>query len=424
MFLQRLVLENVRSIEHLEISFLKNADELRQWTFILGENGSGKSTILRAIALLLAGSEALPELLGNPDSWIRNGKEECLIHADLVNKEGRVRPVDLRLRRGQFLKETFEHNRETLNVLDEAFAHTARNYLVIGYGVSRRLSSDKSLSTSSQSVFRNPRAGSVATLFQADATLNSIEQWAMDLDYQTSGKGLKLVQSTLNDFLPGIKFDQIDKEKKQLLFKTADGIVPLSYLSDGYQNVVAWCGDLLYRVTQVFKDHQKPFHARGLLLIDEIDLHLHPLWQRKLVEFLTKKLPNFQIITTTHSAMTVHQAGEGELFLLKREKPNASPTMTQYEGAPKDLKLHQLLVSPIFGLETSDSLEVEKMKNEYHKLNDKKQLSKTESVKFEQIKSEIAELPTSTYYYPAEEKQIDLLERIEKAFGSQNEENS
>lgn len=415
MFLQRLVLENVRSIEHLEISFLKNQSELRQWTFILGENGSGKSTILRAIALLLAGSEALPELLGNPDSWIRNGKDECLIHADLVNKEGRGRPVDLRLKRGQFLKETFENNRETLNVLDEALAHTARNYLVIGYGVSRRLSTDKSLSNVTQSVFRNPRAGSVATLFQPDATLNSIEQWAMDLDYQTSGKGLKLVQSTLNDFLPGIRFDQIDKEKRQLLFKTADGVVPLSYLSDGYQNVVAWCGDLLYRVTQVFKDHQKPFQSRGLLLIDEIDLHLHPLWQRKLVEFLTKKLPNFQIVTTTHSAMTVHQASAGELFLLKRDAPKKPPKLTQYEGAPKDLKLHQLLVSPIFGLETSDSLEVEKIKDEYRTLKSAENLSEAESARLEEVKNEIQSLPDSDYYYPQEKRHLELLERLEKS---------
>jgi predicted ATPase len=415
MFLQKLVLENVRSIEHLEISFVKKQNEIRKWTFILGENGCGKSTILRSIALLLAGSEALPELLGNPDSWIRNGKEECSIHADLVNKEGDIRSIDLKLKRGQSLFETFEHNRETLKILDEALKHTVRNYLVIGYGVSRRLSGDKSLSSSGSSNFRNPRASSVATLFQPDATLNSLEQWAMDLDYQTSGKGLNLVKSTLNDFLPGVDFDQIDKQNRQLLFKTADGIVPLSYLSDGYQNVVSWCGDLLYRITQVFKDHKKPFEARGLLLIDEIDLHLHPLWQRKLVDFLTKKLPNFQIVTTTHSAMTVHQAGEGELFLLKRETPQSSPSIKQYEGSPCDLKLHQLLVSPIFGLETSDSLEVERVKNEYRKLKSEKTLSKTESKKFKLAKSEVEALPTATYYYPQEENQLDLLAEIKSA---------
>ena len=81
-------------------------------------------------------------------------------------------------------------------------------------------------------------------------------------------------------------------------FQTMDGTVTLGELSDGYQNLAAWIGDLLYRITEAFAHHRQPLHARGLLLIDEIDAHLHPAWQRKLREFLTAKLPNFQIIAT------------------------------------------------------------------------------------------------------------------------------
>ncbi len=414
MFLQRLVLENVRSIKHLELPFVKEDDKVRKWTFILGENGCGKSTILRAIALLLAGSEALPELLGNPDSWIRNGESECLIHADFENKKGESRAIDLRLNRGALLKETFEHNRETLNVLDEALSHTNRSYLTIGYGVSRRFSNDKSLSNLNNTPFRNPRANCVATLFLSDAILNSLEQWAMDLDYQTSGEGIELISSALKGLLPGVDFYEIDKANRQLLFKTVDGILPLSALSDGYQNVIAWCSDLLYRITSTFQDHKNPFQARGLLLIDEIDLHLHPLWKRKLVDFLTEKLPNFQIIATTHSAITVHQAGEGELFMLRREEPTSAPTLTQFQGAPRDLKLQQLLVSPIFGLESSDSLKVEEIKNKYRNLSSKSALSLTEEKELSEVRTEIESLPTSDYF-PQEQRQMDLLEEIQKA---------
>lgn len=414
MFLQRLVLDNVRSIKQLELPFLKEDGKIRKWTFILGENGCGKSTILRAVALLLAGSEALPELLGNPDSWIRNGESECLIHADFENKKGESRTIDLRLRRGALLKETFERNRETLNVLDEALSHTSRSYLTIGYGVSRRLSNDKSLSSLSNNIFRHSRASCVATLFQPDATLNSLEQWAMDLDYQTSGAGIELINSALKDLLPEIDFYKIDKVNRQLLFKTPDGILPLSALSDGYQNVIAWCGDLLFRITSTFKDHKNPFEARGLLLIDEIDLHLHPLWKRKLVDFLTVKLPNFQIIATTHSAITVHQAGEGELFMLRRKEPNSAPTLTHFEGAPRDLKLNQLLISPIFGLESSDSLKVEEIKNKYRELRSKNSRSLSEENELSMVTSEIESLPTSDYF-PQEQSQIKLLEEIQKA---------
>ncbi|HEY4590358.1 MAG TPA: AAA family ATPase, partial [Thermoanaerobaculia bacterium] len=83
MFLKRLTLENVRSIERLDLSLEEGEGEVRKWTFLLGENGCGKSTLLRTAALVLAGSDALPELLVDPDSWIRIDRESALIRVDL-----------------------------------------------------------------------------------------------------------------------------------------------------------------------------------------------------------------------------------------------------------------------------------------------------------------------------------------------------
>ena len=105
-------------------------------------------------------------------------------------------------------------------------------------------------------------------------------------------------------------------------------------------------------------DYSDPLRARGLLLIDEIDLHLHPLWQRRIVSFLTKALPNLQIVVTTHSPLTVHQAGENELFVLRREE-GQEVSVTAFAGAPNRLLLPQLLESPLFGLHTLDSPQVE-----------------------------------------------------------------
>ena len=339
----------------MELPFLDSSGKIRKWTLLLGENGCGKSTVLRAISLLMAGSEALPELLDNPDNWIRLGKNECLISADLVTARGEDRHIELTLRRGDKVKEVFARNKATLEDLDDALEHTARNYLTIGYGVSRRLSSARSPSALSE-IYNKPRAQCVATMFSSDAILNPLESWAMDLHYRRGAQGLEIVKQALSDLLPGVDFKGIDKETRQLTFHTADGNLPLSLLSDGYQNVAGWCGDLLYRVTEIFSDFKNPFDARGLLLIDEIDLHLHPVWKRQLVSFLTEKLRNFQIIATTHSALTVHQAGEGELFVLRRRAANSPPTVTQYEGAPRNLMLHQLLLSPLFNLDTVDRL--------------------------------------------------------------------
>ncbi|MBV9957131.1 MAG: AAA family ATPase, partial [Acidobacteria bacterium] len=397
MFLQRLTLENVRSIEKLELPFLTEDGKVRKWTLLLGENGSGKSTVLRAISLLLAGSEALPELLKNPDEWIRLGHDEAVIHADMVTAKGQTRTAELRLRRGDKVKDVFTRNEKALDELDSAIEHSPRNYLTIGYGVSRRLSTTTQSPTAStgSSVLHHPRALSVATMFSPDAVLNPLEGWAMDLHYRRGQQGLRIVKKALTDLLPGVTFLGIDKERRQLLFKTPDGKIPLTLLSDGYQNVAAWCGDLLYRITEIFADYKSPFSARGLLLVDELDLHLHPIWKRQLVNYLTEKLPNFQIIATTHSALTVHQAGPEELYVLRRETPSSAPTLYQFPGEPRKMMLHQLLLSPLFNLPTVDSPHVETQKAEFRRLRatPMSKLAPTEKRRFKELKQDISELP-------------------------------
>ena len=359
MFLERIELENVRSIAALDLP-LSHEGRVRPWTMLLGENGAGKSTVLRAVALALAGSEALPELLADSDRWIRRGARHAAIRLALVTAAGEKRRVELRLRRGDSLAKTFDLNRSTLEELDDALAHTARNYFCVGYGVSRRASA---AFVSRQERLRHPRARSVATLFDPDALLQPVESWAMDLDYRRPAQARAILRGTFAQILPGMGFAGIDKQKRELLFDTPDGRLPLAALSDGYQNIIAWCGDLLFRITETFADYKSPLAARGLLLIDEVDLHLHPLWQRKLQSFLRGKLPGMQVLASTHSPLTAHQAEEGELFMLRRPSPKAPPELKPFPGDPRKLLLHQFLMSPAFGLETADSVYVEHLKS-------------------------------------------------------------
>ncbi len=365
MFLRRLRLTNIRSIAELDMSFETGKSAARPWTFVLGENGAGKSTVLRAIALALAGSEALPEVLGDHDWWIREGESEGSIQVEIATSKDERRTACLRFVRGATTLRFLTDNATTLEALDNALAHAARNYFVVGYGVSRRAPADNKSPHSITSVsYRASRAQNIATLFSSGAALVSLEQWAMDLDYRRGGAGLEIVRRALDTLLPNVTFDGVDKERRGLRFKTADGVLPLELLSDGYQAMAAWCGDLLYRITETFANHKNALAARGLLLIDELDLHLHPVWQRQLVTFLRTTLPNFQFVTTTHSPLTVHQAGEGELFLLRRPEESAPARLSQFEGAPNKFMLHQLIQSPIFGLDTLDSPQTAKVRRE------------------------------------------------------------
>jgi energy-coupling factor transporter ATP-binding protein EcfA2 len=127
MFLKRIVLENIRGLPRLDLSFEGAEDDVRRWTMTLGENGTGKSTLLRSIALVLAGSEALPELLVSPRHWVRKGERAGAIEADLVTAENKPRKLRLELRPGDTIREIFERNRESMADLDYALAQSARN---------------------------------------------------------------------------------------------------------------------------------------------------------------------------------------------------------------------------------------------------------------------------------------------------------
>lgn len=417
MFLRELTIHNLRSIKDLHLSFESPDGTTRKWTLILGENGCGKSTVLRAAALLFAGSDALPQLLGHDvDSWIRYGADEASISATLMTADGETREVTLRLPRGTSVSKLFDVNKETLAQLDAALSHADRNYLTMGYGASRRLNTDP------DAVFKSrrstpARARSVATLFSPDAVLDPLEAWVIDMDYRGKKKqGQKLVERIVKGLMPHVEFHGIDKDHKQLLFKTPDGVTPLTRLSDGYQNVAAWCGDLLRSITESFKNYKDPLKARGLLLVDEIDLHLHPVWQRRLRAFLDRSFPQLQFIATTHSPLTVQQAGEGELYVMQRRRSNASPTLQAFEGAPNTMMVHQLLMSPMFNLGSMDSLEVEKKRKQYRVLKKKTQQSEEDAKRLKELSSSLKELPDFAQgLNKLQKKQTRVLEDIKLA---------
>jgi predicted ATP-binding protein involved in virulence len=416
MFLKRIKLTNIRSIKELDLSFTGADGAIRKWTLLLGENGCGKTSVLRSIALVVAGSRALPELLPRPEGWIRLGAKECAIEAELVTAKGEERTIALRWERGQHIREIFGQNQEAMDQLDAALEHSNRNYFLIGYGATRRLAGTRS-SSPSREAFEHPRAQCVSTLFSNDAVLNPLDTWAMDLDYRRKEEGLDAVRAALKDLLPEVSLTRIDRDQRELIFATRDGELPLDQLSEGYQNMAAWCGDLLYRITEVYKDYKSPLSARGLLLIDEIDLHLHPVWQRVLREFLDRKLPHFQIFATTHSPLTAQQAGEGELFFLRRnDRKGGQAEVEPYPGAPNKLLLHQLLLSPAFGLTTLDSKKVEDMKGEYRSLKARKStLPASGKRRLSELHDELVDLPEWTRPTKEDKKQVELLEQIQQA---------
>lgn len=316
----------------------------------------------------MAGSDALPELIGNPDDWIAKGAEQGKIVAEIETASGKKREISLLIKRGEGLTKFIKRSSDTLSLLNDALEHTTRSYLTIGFGASRSLS-EPGLSSKGNSSRTHARARSMLSLFDPSARLNPLESWAMQLDYSTDGSGLNVIRDVLSDFLPEVKFSHIDKQMGALIFETKDGKVPLRSLSDGYQSVAAWVGDLLYQITNTFGDYKNPLSARGLLIIDEIDLHLHPKWQRRLLNFLEDRLPKMQLVVTTHSVVTAQQAPLGALhYCVRRE---GQPIVESFGVDPGNLLLNQLIATEAFGQMSDESVQVEVAKNEYREIQRK-----------------------------------------------------
>jgi hypothetical protein len=334
MFLKNIKLTNFKCYEALYIDFSTGIDKhpIRKTSFLLGENGTGKSALLQAIAMVTGGSEALRSTSGIPADYIQLGKAFCEIEATIVTAQGEERFLCLRMQRGQAPWEIVNEARVSMLPMDAALRHTSRSYFTAGYGSGRRIDTGGLVSDVRE--YYNPRFAAIQSLFSRDAVLRPLDALIANAHQRDGEEGLEGVGTALNTFLPqSVRFCAISDDG-QPVFSTPDGILPLALLSNGYQQTVAWVSDLLHHVIRVFGDYKNPLAARGLLLVDEIDLHLHPAWQRDIHSFLKAGLPNMQIIATTTSPLTASQAGRYELFMLKREKNTSVKLIQSIAVAP------------------------------------------------------------------------------------------
>jgi predicted ATPase len=397
MYIKSISLKNFKGFDDITLSFEKeNQKEARQWTILLGENGVGKSNFLKAIALLCIGNRI--ELMLSSEELIQYGHQVSSIKA--------VFDIDGNAEERIIAFGTVMDYQNTSNP-------KLKNLLVVAYGATRGLNLGNHLGNSS--IYKNKDTQAIGNLFNPNSALYSITTWAMEMDYIKGEKGLKIVKQALEGFLQDINFVGIDKEKRQLMFKTSDGIFALEQLSDGYKNMAAWFGDLMSRITEHYKDIENPLLAKGILLFDELELHLHPTWQRKLYDFISEKLPNFQVIATTHSPLTAQQAQENELYALKRF--NNRIELIPFVGSPRKMLINQLLMSPVFGISSDEALSVEKAKEDYRKSAAKSR--KIASKGLESMNSftdnALASVLPDRASLAISDEQKDLLERLEQA---------
>jgi predicted ATP-binding protein involved in virulence len=236
-------------------------------------------------------------------------------------------------------------------------------------------------------------------LIDAADVLSQLDYSALKGNAKSKAR-LYSMKRALADILPFINaasdIDIADPEELsgRLRFQTQFGDVPLNDLSLGHRTVTAWIVDLAWRLVKHYPESTKPLAEPAVVLIDEIDLHLHPRWQRMIMKQFSDHFRNVQFVATTHSPLMITSMSDVNVAVLKQTGGGDQVAIENDPGVVEGWRFDQILVN-LFGLETARSLRVEALMKEREKLFEKHPVTPKASVRLQQIADELASLPTA-----------------------------
>lgn len=401
MYIQRVVLENLKGFSSLDFSFQRPDARLAGWTVLTGDNGSGKTALLKAIALALVGPDVGRALQPSLRGWIREGSQAAEIAVQIrVQDEDKFTTgrrysdsfwseLELQKNGGPevSMKPGSKRRGNKRGPLNGPWADNTGGWFAAGYGPFRRL---YGASPEAQRLMSGPsRVARFATMFKEDATLLECEIWLRDLSHKSLEQRPRerhvldqIISLLNNDFLRNdLKVERVDSDG--LWLRDAAGTtLSLSDMSEGYRAALALMIDILRHMDQVYgdrdlvdyQDNTAVVPHPGLVLIDEIDVHLHPAWQREIGFWLKKRFPNVQFIVTTHSALVCQAADENGIFHLPPPGSGEKPFQVNSEDYWRIVrsKADDVYLSPAFGLTQTRSPEAVSARQNYARLKAKR----------------------------------------------------
>ncbi|HEX8327272.1 MAG TPA: AAA family ATPase [Hymenobacter sp.] len=380
-----LSLENVRSFrENQKISFANSDGKPAQWTIILGDNGVGKTTVLKSLAMLMPSLDTTTEQADYFDSsfrkwssrwWpIRNKGENSLsinyeAHVGTFSEENSINKFpDLGSRDFPAVHVPGHSERDKFRYLSATQAVPAHLERLAGFGYGAGRATGKSTLGEVSELKDN-----CFSLFDDRADLLNPEEWFLQADYRLKSNDAGITKQNfdlLRDALIKVLDDITDLKvspvssggnpEQGLQLLSPYGWVRLRDMSLGYQTLAVWLTDFASKLFIRYDKSKNPLEEPAIVLIDEIDLHLHPSWQRKLIRFLSEIFKNTQFIATAHSPLVVQAAGDiqANVVLLKREGNH-----TVVVSDLPDIRLwriDQILNSELFDEVPAHSLDTEK----------------------------------------------------------------
>jgi predicted ATPase len=315
MYIEKVEIENIRSISHFEMTFPNPAG----WHVIIGDNGSGKTSVLKVISIaLLSLGEALEEL----DSLIKQGVQEAITTIIFDDNS--------------FSKLTINNDTQnnTTAKLEKSPIHDTYPLFSTGYG-SLRITHEE---VEFPDIKPSPKSSlAYSTLLGGETGLRVAYFWLRELyiqkiDIDNNSAQEREIASQLLDkikilvnngnLLPnGIKLEKIDS--KGIWFVDEKGTrLHVDSLSDGFRSILNITIDIIYRMVGYYGEQKvidsfgEVCNLSGIILIDEIDAHLHPTWQTRIGQWFTTYFPNIQFIVTTHSPLVCRACEKGSIWRL------------------------------------------------------------------------------------------------------------
>jgi energy-coupling factor transporter ATP-binding protein EcfA2 len=410
MYISTIEITNLRAIKHVLIDLKSKPG----WHVLLGDNGSGKSTVVRAISLALIGPSDSKAIRINPIEWLRSGEQEGNVILEILMDKRYDRGTAKRITDGKKIHFGIEFIRNPSNsipgieIQERKIPQSelpAKNYnwsnkggwFGVAYGPFRRFTGGNR--DWDRLYLASPRAGAYLSAFGEDVALTEPLDWLKSLHVQrleantasVTIDGLRqLINST--DFLPhGARMDEVDSEGIFFIDGNQQR-VSVTQLSDGYRSVLSFMFELVRQLIRVYGEElvfdayfrkNTAIDLPGVVIVDEIDSHLHPTWQTRIAEWFTNYFPKLQFIITTHSPLICRGAEKGSIWKLPKPGEEQHKGL-QIEGVERDRLLYGNVLdaygTELFGKDITRSAKGHDKRKIYQTLLEKSIVGETTSV--------------------------------------------